>query len=48
MYLTERRVEELLNPEGKNRLRAELQKSINAAIGKKVVHDVYFKEFLIQ
>jgi flagellar FliL protein len=48
MYLTERRVEELLNPEGKNRLRAELQKSINAAIGKKVVHHVYFKEFLIQ
>jgi flagellar FliL protein len=48
MYLTERRVEELLNPEGKSRVRADLHKSINAAVGKKLVSNVYFKEFLIQ
>lgn len=49
MYLTERKVEELADPEGKNKLRAELHKQINEAIGdKKLVTNVYFKEFLIQ
>jgi flagellar FliL protein len=48
MYLTDRKVEELLEPEGKNKIRAELLKQINAAIGKKMVLNVYFKEFLIQ
>ena len=48
MYLTERKVEELLDLKGKAKLRAELVKQINAAIGKKMVLNVYFKEFLIQ
>jgi flagellar FliL protein len=48
MYLTERRVEELLTPEGKSRVRADVHKAINAAVGKKLVSNVYFKEFLIQ
>ncbi len=48
MYLTERKVEELLDVEGKTKLRAELLKKINTAVGKKLVLNVYFKEFLIQ
>jgi flagellar FliL protein len=48
MYLTERKVEELLDPAGKTRLRSDLVKHINAAVGKKMVLNVYFKEFLIQ
>ncbi|HXG51826.1 MAG TPA: flagellar basal body-associated FliL family protein [candidate division Zixibacteria bacterium] len=48
MYLSKRRTEELLDPEGKNRIRAELNKEINHAIGEKLVLNVYFKEFLIQ
>ncbi|HVO95126.1 MAG TPA: flagellar basal body-associated FliL family protein [Terriglobales bacterium] len=49
MYLTERKAEELIDPEGKNRVRQELQKQINAAVGdNKFVSNVYFKEFLIQ
>jgi flagellar FliL protein len=48
MYLTERKVEELLDPEGKAKLRSNLLKQINAAVGKKLVSNVYFKEFLIQ
>jgi flagellar FliL protein len=48
MYLTERKVEELLEPEGKTKLRSDLLKQINAAVGKKMVSNVYFKEFLIQ
>ena len=48
MYLTERKVEELLEPEGKRKLRGDLVKQINAAVGKKIVSNVYFKEFLIQ
>jgi flagellar FliL protein len=48
MYLTERKVEELLDPEGKTKLRSDLLKQINGAIGKKMVSNVYFKEFLIQ
>lgn len=48
LYLTERKVEELIDPAGKAKLRADLQKQINAAIGKQMVSNVYFKEFLIQ
>lgn len=48
MFLSEKKVEDLLDPEGKSKLRVELHKQINAAIGKKVVTNVYFKEFLIQ
>ena len=48
MYLTERKVEELLDLQGKAKLRAELLKKINDAVGKKMVLNVYFKEFLIQ
>lgn len=49
MYLTERKAEELIDPEGKNKVRQELQKHINEAIGeKKFVSNIYFKEFLIQ
>lgn len=49
MYLTERKVEELAVPEGKNKVREQLHKQINDAIGdEKLVTNVYFKEFLIQ
>ena len=48
MYLTERKVEELSDPEGKERLRQALHQQINEAIGEKMVSSVYFKEFLIQ
>jgi flagellar basal body-associated protein FliL len=49
MYLTERKVEELADPEGKNKLREALHKQINEAVGdNKLVTNVYFKEFLIQ
>jgi flagellar basal body-associated protein FliL len=48
MFLTEKKVEDLLDPEGKNKLRAGLHKQINAAIGKDMVTSIYFKEFLIQ
>lgn len=49
MYLTERKVEDLTDIEGKNKIRAELLKKITDAVGdKKLVSNVYFKEFLIQ
>jgi len=48
MYLTERQVEDLMDPQGKNKLRGELLKRINTAIGKPLVLNIYFKEFLIQ
>ena len=48
MFLSEKKVDELLDPEGKSKLRLELHRQINAAIGKKMVANVYFKEFLIQ
>jgi flagellar basal body-associated protein FliL len=48
MFLSEKKVEDLLDPEGKSKLRAELHKQINTVIGKKMVTNVYFKEFLIQ
>lgn len=49
MYLTERNVEELSDIQGKNKIRAELLKRITEAVGdKKLVSNVYSKEFLIQ
>jgi len=48
MYLTEKQVEDLIDPQGKNKLRSDLLKRINTAIGKPLVLSVYFKEFLIQ
>ena len=48
MYLTERKIEELIDPEGKEKLRQALHEEINEAIGEKMVSNVYFKEFLIQ
>jgi flagellar FliL protein len=49
MYLSERKAEELIEPEGKIKLRQELHKQIGEAIGdKKAVTNIYFKEFLIQ
>jgi flagellar FliL protein len=48
MYLTARKVEDLVDPEGKKKMRDEVLKLVNSAIGKKMVHNVYFKEFLIQ
>ncbi|MDP2603691.1 MAG: flagellar basal body-associated FliL family protein, partial [Deltaproteobacteria bacterium] len=48
MYLSERKAEDLVDPEGKNKLRADLLKRINTAIGTPLVLNVYFKEFLIQ
>jgi flagellar basal body-associated protein FliL len=48
MYLTERKIEELTDPDGKEKLRHALHEQINEAIGAKTVSNVYFKEFLIQ
>jgi flagellar FliL protein len=48
MYLTERKVDDLIDPEGKEKLRQALHQQINEAIGEKMVSNVYFKEFLIQ
>jgi flagellar basal body-associated protein FliL len=48
MYLSERKVEELVDPQGKEKLREALHEQINEAIGEKLVSNVYFKEFLIQ
>lgn len=48
MHLTSKTVEELAEPEGKIKLREDVIKLVNTAIGKKLVHNVYFKEFLIQ
>jgi flagellar FliL protein len=47
-YLSERTVDELLDPQGKPKIRAALRKHINAALEKPIVTNVYFKEFLIQ
>lgn len=48
MYLTELKAAELVDPEGKNKIREALHKQINEAIGEKMVSNIYFKEFLIQ
>ena len=47
-YLSERTVDELLDPKGKTTLRTALRKQINGALEKPIVTNVYFKEFLIQ
>ena len=48
MYLSERKVDELSDPQGKETLRKALHGEINEAIGENMVLNVYFKEFLIQ
>lgn len=48
MYLTERKPDELMDPEGKTKLREDLLDQINEAVGHKMISNVYFKEFLIQ
>jgi flagellar basal body-associated protein FliL len=48
MYLSDRKVEELLDPAAKAKLRADIRKQVNTAIGQAIVSNVYFKEFLIQ
>jgi len=49
MYLSERKAEDLSDLEGKNKVRQELLKKISEAVGdKKLVSNIYFKEFLIQ
>ena len=48
MHLSERKVEDLLDPQGKEKLRHALLEQINQAIGDKMVSSVYYKEFLIQ
>jgi flagellar FliL protein len=48
MYLSQRKAEELLDPAGKAKVRADLHKEVNGALGSPVVSNVYFKEFLIQ
>lgn len=48
MYLTERKPDELMDPEGKTKLREDLLEQINEAVGHKMISNVYFKEFLIQ
>jgi len=47
-YLSERTADELLDPQGKTKIRAALRKQINAVLEKPIVMNVYFKEFLIQ
>ena len=48
MYLSDRKVEELLDPAGKAKVRANIRRQVNTAIGQAIVSNVYFKEFLIQ
>jgi flagellar basal body-associated protein FliL len=48
MYLSERKVDELSDLQGKETLRKALHNEINEAIGENMVLNVYFKEFLIQ
>jgi flagellar FliL protein len=48
MYLTETKAEDLMDPAGKNKLRGDLLKRINTAIGQPLAQNLYFKEFLIQ
>lgn len=48
LALSSRRTEQLLTPEGKAELRKEITHQINTIIGKDVVEEVYFVDFLIQ
>lgn len=48
LALSSRRTEQLLTAEGKAELRGEIAHQINSIIGKDVVEEVYFVDFLIQ
>jgi flagellar basal body-associated protein FliL len=48
LTLSSRRTGELLSPEGKTKLREEIAEQLNTIIGKEVVDEVYFVDFLIQ
>lgn len=48
MFLSVQRVEELLEPEGKDELRNQIVEQINTVTGREMAENVYFKEFLIQ
>lgn len=48
LALSSRRTEQLLTPEGKAELRQEIAHQINTVVGKDVVEEVYFVDFLIQ
>jgi hypothetical protein len=46
--LSSQRTDQLLKPEGKEQLRKEIASQINDILGKEVVDEVYFIDFLIQ
>ncbi len=46
--LTSKTADDLLTVEGKDTLRQELVKVVNAALGENIVTDVYFTNFVIQ
>jgi flagellar FliL protein len=48
LTLSSRRTNELLSQEGKTKLREEIAEQLNSIIGKDVVEEVYFVDFLIQ
>ncbi len=48
MLLSSKNAEELLTADGKTLLRKQIADRINAAVGKRIVMAVYFKDFLIQ
>lgn len=46
--LSSQRTDQLLKPEGKDQLRKNIASQLNEILGKEVVEDVYFVDFLIQ
>lgn len=46
--LSSQRTDQLLKPEGKDQLRKDIATQLNGILGKEVVDDVYFVDFLIQ
>jgi flagellar protein FliL len=46
--LSSQRTDQLLKPEGKDQLRKDIASQLNDILGKEVVEDVYFVDFLIQ
>ncbi len=48
MTLPSRKVEELQTMEGKNSLRADIISKLNEFLGKEIVKNIYFTEFVIQ
>jgi flagellar protein FliL len=46
--LSSQRTDQLLKPEGKDQLRKDIATQLNDILGKEVVDDVYFVDFLIQ